>query len=383
MRILVTVDTFYPLKDGIQNITQLHLEQFVKNKHKVTVVTTNPYGLKNYEEYNGIEIYRVCLFTKFGIHYGEKKAYLNLVKKLSQTNDILINVCLQSATTDILLPYLKNLNLPKILYLHGKFDFDFNLFRKNKSMKNLIANIYFNFRWGIYYYFVKNTLNNYNRFVNIFENDSATVYLNKLKKQVEIIHNFYDPKLLNNDFIEKQNIIVCVSNFSKLKNQEEVIDVFHDAHLENYKLILIGERKNKYSEFLEKKCENLYGLKQKNIVFKYGLEKTEIFNYLKLSKIFIFCSKTEKFPVVLIESLINNTPFISKNIGLIRYLPGGIVVNNKKDMIWWIKEFVLDDILRNSYANLGYTHVKKYFNFEIENKKFEKIMEETINLYEK
>lgn len=75
-------------------------------------------------------------------------------------------------------------------------------------------------------------------------------------------------------------------------------------------------------------------------------------------------SKVEKVPLVLLTSYCG-IPFISTDVGCIRYLPGGISVDNIYEMSYWI------DILCNNdklYKNISKT-LKEYSN---DNYSFEK-----------
>lgn len=82
-----------------------------------------------------------------------------------------------------------------------------------------------------------------------------------------------------------------------------------------------------------------------------------IFQEKKQKNIYViqvyFCqSKVEKVPLVLLEASYCGIPFISTDVGCIRYLPGGISVDNIYEMSYWI------DILCNNdklYKNISKT----------------------------
>ena len=57
MKIIITVNTYYPLKDGVQFVTQYHAENLAKRGHDVIVFTTN-HDNSSEEIYNGVKIIR-------------------------------------------------------------------------------------------------------------------------------------------------------------------------------------------------------------------------------------------------------------------------------------------------------------------------------------
>ena len=59
MNILFTVNTYYPLKDGVQFVTQYHAENLVKLGHDVTVVTLAYNSPIKQENHNGVNIIRL------------------------------------------------------------------------------------------------------------------------------------------------------------------------------------------------------------------------------------------------------------------------------------------------------------------------------------
>ena len=114
MKVIFTVYTYYPLKDGVQNVTQYQAEGLAKLGHEVIVITAKHENKREYEEFNGVKIYRTDIYTKHAIHRGNKKSYRELVKEQCSEADILINVCTQIVSTDWLLGVLDELECKKV-----------------------------------------------------------------------------------------------------------------------------------------------------------------------------------------------------------------------------------------------------------------------------
>lgn len=375
MKILVTSETYYPLKDGTQNITQNHMEELARRGHEVTVITETVKGVALEEVHNKVRIFRIDISTKFGVHYGNKREYLRLVKDLIENNEILIVVGVQKATTDLILSMLHEIKIPKILYMHGKYDLNYDLFFRNKSLASLFKNLWYNLRWSIYYLKFPKYLKEFDKTINIFSEDSATEYCLKHNCKVEILNNFVETQFLNNKMENKENYIICVSNYSELKNQKDVLSSFMRANTKDYKMIFVGSSENSYLLELKKYASK----SKKSIDFLTNLQRKDICELLSKSKLFLFASKTEKLPVVLLESMASKTPFISTNVGMVKFLPGGITVTNNKEMVSWINTFIDNENLIKKYGEIGKEYVEKEFSHNIQSEKLEQLLYESIS----
>lgn len=383
MKVIVTCHSYYPNNDGVQFVTQYLCEGLVKKGHEVQVVT-NYYKNRNMvyeEEYNGVKIIRINAFTKHTIHFGEKKKYISLIKKLANKNDIMINVCTQCATTDWLLNELKNIKIPKILYLHSIWDFRW---RKDdfSSINALFSKFFCNFRWRIYYSINKNKFKLYNCVTQLHKMDYTTLYfkkkynINSLVMENAAEDVFFDQTVDDSLKLPKKYIL-NVSNYAKRKNQEKCLELFFEADIpEDWSLILIGSQKNKYYDNLKSKYDNLQQKfkKKKNVLFLFGINRSQISTYVKRSKIYLMTSKWEAFPISLVEAMASKVPFISSDVGIVKYLSGGVVCSKNNEYLYWINEFVSDDEKRLQYGTLGNMEAKKKYKIEEKVNQFEKIV---------
>ena len=105
MRILITVESYYPLKNGVQEITQSYAEELSKT-NDVFVFTRYIDGLQTKEKYNNVTIERFKIYTKKSLHFGDIKKYKAYVIEKAKTCDVVINVCTQNVFTDCLLNVL-------------------------------------------------------------------------------------------------------------------------------------------------------------------------------------------------------------------------------------------------------------------------------------
>ena len=148
---------------------------------------------------------------------------------------------------------------------------------------------------------------------NSFGNKNDLIQNFNIKKEnIKVINNPVDLDLIKN--IKKNNSFdtnfinfVSVGRLDLNKNFKMMINVFSKIRKDNVRLYIIGSG-NEYSNL-----NNLIislGIDQK--VFLIG-EKKNPFSYLKSSDAFLFTSRSEGFPNVLIESLACETFIISHN----------------------------------------------------------------------
>lgn len=375
MKILVTVDTYYPLKDGVQNITQNHIEQLQLKGHEITVITVQNESIKEFEVINNVKVYRFKLFTKFGIHFGNKKEYLKKLKEISDDVDLMINTCIQSATTDLVLSSLRRIRCKKILYLHGRYNFKYEKY-DFISINTFIKKVFFNLRWRQFYVSNSKNFKYYDKIINIHELDEATKYFKKnINEEIQIVNNFVEDEFFNFSD-EKKEQLICISNFSDLKNQKFILEAISNIELhKKLKVIFIGSSENEYLKRLREISNNLMKNNSKlDIIFLVGIDRTDIRKILSESKIFLLGSKIEKIPVVLLEALAQGVPFVSTNVGNIKYLPGGFSCNTLEEFRYYINLLNKNEYIRAELGKIGRKYTIEHSKLIDMNNKLESIL---------
>ncbi|CUU12453.1 glycosyltransferase family 4 protein [Limosilactobacillus reuteri] len=377
MKIVFTVNTYYPLKDGVQFVTEYHAERLAKRGHTVTVVTPKYHGQKEVEDHNGVHIIRVNIRTKHAIFIGDKRAYKDLILKLTHNADALVNVCTQTATTEVLYSILKHVNCKKILYMHGMFDFEWHTY-DFKSAVSFGHKLWNTVRWKYDYIVNRKYMKAYDDIIQLHQYDTANVFFKK-KYHIKsyIIENAADDRffLENNTSDNKVPYLLCVSNYDTRKNQEFILRAFYKSHISGTDLILIGSSDNNYKKFLEKLKSQLdlqYG--EHNVYIKTGVSRERTIQYIKNAKIFLMGSKWEAFPISIVESISSGVPYISTNVGIVRYLPGGIIVDSVEQMSYWIQLFCNDEKLRVSVGKVGKVYAENRLTIEEKVNLLEKII---------
>lgn len=343
MKILITVDSYYPDKNGVQNVTQYQAEGLVDLGHEVTVIASNNHGkYVNFEKYNGVNIVRVDAYNKNMFHFGNKEQYKRLVIEKANQCDVMMNVCLQSFAADWILPILSEINCKKILMLHGIHNFSWN---KNDltSWKSFLKKILRNIRWGEFYFTQWKYIVKYDKVIHLHEKDYSYKYFTKRNfTRNTVIYNAVEDCFFEKH--KKENVIINVASFNSNKNQMLALECFYEANTADFKLILIGLPQNSYYQNLVRRKNELdlkYGKKEVEIYVNLDRDKTK--KNIYSSKIYLLTSILEAFPISLIEAMASGASYVSTNVGIVRYLQGGYVVDSRKEMITALEKMVAGD----------------------------------------
>lgn len=357
MKIVFTVNKYNPNLDGVQFVTNYLAEGLVAKGHDVFLVTTS-YTVKpspESETLNGVKIIRLPIFTKHTFHHGDKKKYIKIIGDLCKDAACLINVGTQVAFTDWCFKILDKIKCMKVLYIHSIRDFKY---KKSDflNFKRIPYKIFNNIRWRLYYSFNGYNFKKYNKIVQLHEKDYAVKFFEtKYGIKSNVIYNAVD-----NEFFSDSNKQSCtdscekyaiyVANFLERKNQIKAIKLFCEANeiaKTDYKLMLVGSEKSKYYyemvEFLKK---NNYS---EQIILKVGIDRKSTIELIKKSKFVFMSSNWEAFPISLIEGMACGKPFISTDVGVVKYFPGGFVGDDEYVKYRLIK-FLQDDEIINNYG---------------------------------
>lgn len=120
-KILIILNYYIPYISGVTEYARLAAEMLAKEGHEVIVLTSNHANLKEYEEINGVHVYRAKVLFK--ISKGTVSLqYITLARKLAKQADVVNLHCpmLESGLISLLIPkekivtmYHCDVNLPK------------------------------------------------------------------------------------------------------------------------------------------------------------------------------------------------------------------------------------------------------------------------------
>ena len=379
MNILITVATYFPLKDGVQKVTQYQAENLVKLGHNVFVITSNCGGkFKDKEKINGVNIYRVDATNKNMLHFGDYQQYKKRVYDIIEREniDVMMNVCLESFSADWVLKFISNLKCKKILMMHSMHDFRWN---KNdfSSFSNFTKKILRDIRWGIFYKSNINKIKMYDAYIHLHEDDYSLNFFKKYKIDNNyIIYNAADDVFFENNVIKK-NMIINVGSYNSRKNQKGVMKIFYEASTKDYELVLIGNPSNKYYDDLIKLKKTFdKKFEEKKVTILCNIDRKTTIDYLKKSSIYLSASTWEGFPISIVESMAAGGTFISTDVGILNKIPGGVVSDDYNKLVDYLSEFCNNGYKENSliakeYASNNFVQIKQV-------KKLEKVMKKVL-----
>lgn len=225
------------------------------------------------------------------------------------------------------------------------------------------------------------TLNNAAGIFLLSPNEREVLESNiRFNKTISVVPNGYDKKYdneVNNDILNQ-----CIIKFKINPNKptflfmgnhthNKGIDIILNSlkHIDNDLQILIGGKikSEKENEILISKCDLLEN--EKRFIFTDFLTDEEAVALYKIADCFIFPSRADTFPLVILEAMVSNLPIIATKIGGIPYQINkdcGILIepNSPKDLASAMKRLIdkPEDILR--MGNNSKKRVLENFSWE-------------------
>jgi glycosyltransferase involved in cell wall biosynthesis len=331
---LFATESYYPENNGVSLVVQNLAKYLTEHNNHVNVVTGNIH--ENLHYHDNVNIFHFNVIGNASTQYqGEIDNYINFV--INFKCDYLILECTQIWSTDLILSNLDLCEAKKII-LHSH-DFSYFKYKPKNPIKILK---WVNYYKGIYKYirkldwvFVLNSelkdahwLNSRNIQYSVLENGvEESFFCKPTKYEIRNVQNEYGL-----DY--NQDIYICVANYEILKDQELVLTSFIESNIDA-QLVFIGNNKNKYSEKLSKiikkhKLDN-------NIKLLSNVSRDIIRILLWGSKAFLYGSKVEAVPLVILEAIVTRTPFISTNVGSVGSFRSGIISKKPSEMATDIK----------------------------------------------
>lgn len=374
MRILVTCFTYAPRKDGVQFVCQYLCEGLVSRGHDVTVLTQMRDGLQEQEIINGVRVIRWPIYTRHMKHYGPRDEYVSWVIGHQGDFDAMVNVCTQSAMTDWLLPHLSEICIPKFLHIHSIWDFEIHSWDRS-SAGSLARKLAANARWHAYYRANAAAFRSYDRVFQLYEQDySVADFREWYGIESEILENaaedaFHEGAPVPDE--ERRKSITCVANFNRQKNQIALVKAFLRADIpDGWTLDLVGSRETpelKNMREAEARIRSEQGLPHdaahggRPIVYHVGISREETVQLVKTASAYAMSSMWEAFPVSLVEAMSAGVPWVSTDVGIARYLPGGIVVKDARGLGDALERLCSDAVERDRLGREGYDYAAAHF----------------------
>lgn len=409
MKILHTVESYLPLRHGMQEVVTQLSEFMLKNGHDVTIATS--YNENRFSKIiNGVSIEEFNVSGNFvnGL-IGDTQSYQQFL--LDSDFDIITFFAAQQWATDIALPILPQLRAKKIFVPTGFSGFYNNLYSQ-------------------YFENMQNWIKNFDSCVFLSEDYRDINFAKKNKaKQIVVIPNGADKNEFDNNTICKTElfsrlnipqssfVILTVGSHTGMKGHHESIEIFKKLKIKNTVLCIVGNHQKITLKYYVKTFLKLLLLPFKKFHFDCFFScrvKTIKFNTLNRSKkilnlnlnreetvalylasdLFLFPSNIECSPIVLFECGASKLPFLTSDVGnskeIISWTNGGQLLKTKIDDQGYSRVDINDACEkihhlyskpdeRKKLGENGYLQHVSLFNWEVISKKYEQLYLSLLN----
>jgi len=295
---------------GAERITLNLARGFKKREYEVHIIL-----VKNIIDYDIEEDIKIHYLTENGIIYKNKflnklaltKKLKQIIKNIQQDGKILMYI--SNAEDMDLLSKKAKLDNCYIRYRNSMYEYYKSKFKNKKGLKKTF-----------------HKLKHYLKFKSIYDNRNIITVskaleddiVNKMKIKPKMIKTIYNP--FDFDYIRKKAeeykpfiekpYIIYVAKFENRKNQKLLVKAYKKANID-IPLVLMGKTYTKSDEkYFQELKQLIKELNLENKIIFPGFQKNP-YPWIKNAKLFVMSSNSEGLPLVLVESLILNTPVVS------------------------------------------------------------------------
>lgn len=383
LKIIHTAATYPPNVDGVSNVIRTVSEGLALKGHRVTVATER-HPQRNYERLNHVEIKQFdILGNQVSGYLGDIRRYIDFIRSFK--SDVILNYAAEIWTSDLVFPMLDTLKCVKIFAPCGFSQMNSAAYSKYyKQMPEVLKKydhtVYHSEMYQDRRFSDLNNIHNY----SIIPNGALE---SEFEHTLMGFRREYDIDLNNKMFL-------CVANYDDAKNQELVLQAYQKASIQDSTLVFIGSSFNKYLwEILWQKAKltgscgiistsicklrrhlwhrlrPVHSLRaelagRRNILFLEQIPRNMVVSAYHEADLFVYGSRTEVFPLVILEAMASKTPFITTDCGNVRELPGGVVVTSVDDMAERMRELAMKGHDWRSLAEAGRRAWEKKYRWE-------------------
>jgi len=349
MRILHTCHTYWPHPDGVGIVMQRISEGLAARGHEVTVATGLA-GAAPAEEHGGV------LIRRFDVRgneargcSGDMEAYARFVA--SFPCDVMLNYAAQICETDLLFPLLARLGCRKVIApcgFSGLRDERYAEYfsRMPARLRAYDAAIYNSRTYQDAQFAADNRLEN-----SVFINNGAD----------DMDFPYVAGSFRAKHAIRETTLLLSVGRVEALKGQDLVVEAFRRSTLQDAAVVLVGPEIGRFAsgalrtaagplfksrrraravlyELVERHLpERSHRLAwrlsdEKAVYILAGLPRQDVLTAYADADLFVFGSRVECSPLVIIEAMASGTPFISTPVGNVPEMPGGVIVRDVVEM---------------------------------------------------
>ncbi|MGH7156945.1 MAG: glycosyltransferase family 4 protein [Candidatus Saccharimonadales bacterium] len=383
MRILHTVEYYYPSVGGAQEVVRQISERLVRLGHEVTVATTKLPERKSLS-HNGVRIVEFAIEGNAvrGIK-GEKKKYQDFLRK--GEFDVIMNYAAQQWATDLAFEIIDELKTAKVLVpcgFSGLYDPSYKTYFKNmpSKIKQYDASVYLSDDYRDINFARTHHVSNTHLIPNGAGADEFDQQIDfSLRQKLGIPRNNF--------------LILTVGSHTGLKGHSESIKIFEQANINKATLLIIANDFgvgciSSCKEQAQRSRRSLNYLRRRKQLLVKDLPRVQTVAAYKEADLFLFPSNIEASPLVLFEAMAGRTPYMTTDVGnakeIIKWSSGGLLLPTFVDdqglshadipkAIDLLENLHNKPRERQDLATKGYKAWKKRFTWEIITQQYEKL----------
>ncbi len=358
MKILHTAAGYPPAVNGVSEVVRQISEELAQRGHEVHVATSW-HNERRTSKIQGVQIHAFKAWGNLAYGMlGEIERYRHFV----QTGrwDVMVNHALQIWTTDAIFDILDTLKFPKVIVAHGL-----------SGLKHP--------GYQAYYAAIRHHLSKYDRMIGLSALNEDAEYC-KLKDlpPPQVIPNGVNLAECSSPVlglrkkwgIRERPWAVAVCNHTRQKAHFRLFQLWRRICQPDARLTIIGnpttaERWKLRSTGLKGGCYYfciLRSLLSKGCVtLKTRLPRLQVVSAIKEADLMLLVSTWEAFPLVILEAMAAGTPWVSLDVGNVRELSGGYVVENVEQMSRRVNELLEDKCERNRVGEAGRAEVEQKY----------------------
>lgn len=352
-KILLCSEFFHPNIGGVEYHNKILYEFFKKKKNDVYIATSH-----NKNRVRSSKVFEFKISGNFVRGFnGETDKYQKFL--IREKFDIIFFNAAQQWSFDLALPIISKINCRKILFPCG-------FSRIN------------NFFYKPYFKLLKSHINYFDEIICSHKNSNDYKFLTKIfKKKIHLINNgAFKIKKNNNHkkyLIKKYKIndltkiFINISNIKYGKGQDRVIKLFETLKIKNSILFLMGNNYSPIYYFYIKYIIDNFN--KKNTSKKIILVQSDPFfkNILySCADFFLFGSRIEYDPLVMYESIMSQTKFVSYNVGSCKFFIKknfGVISNNIEIQKNYIYKNLINIVNnKQNFNKFDWNHICKKYN---------------------
>jgi len=365
-KVLISTFTFPPASNGVANAVYVHAKIMKEIGCEVDIATSG--DVVSQDKQDGLSIRRFPISGKGHLLSPHRGAIKELHTFLDKNRwDIVFMHCWQAWSTNCLLDYFESSPRTEklILVSHG--------ISTNTNIHPFPLNWIRYLLWLPYRHFtVPRYLRLLTDLVILWDHYDTDRYLDhvlarRIGTPIKVIPNAarYDslkvkrPSLRFADEELAGGVILSVGNYSASKNELLVLEAYRKSGMTDIPLIFVGPRLNRYATMLQKSTRhwNLH-----NVQFLEHLTKEEIDWLYKHAVVFLFGSKTECQPMVILDCLASGTPYLSTDVGCVKCLARENIVSSVEEMAFQLKTLLQNPAQRAEQVRQGLCLYEKEFS---------------------